>query len=176
MDINTAKLIGAVNANIPKTKAIEELLERGIGEGYQLGPGVNPTSTSPSWGKSVEVDGFIFKPGVCRRKGSNVICTVSFMNNGSEDREIKILAKSEHSGLIDNFGNKYEVIVKIADRQSGGPGVFHYDISEKFTPKLFVNVEFIAEDVKPEATHYIAIISIEGFKKLVAVRNIPVIK
>lgn len=171
LDINTAKLIGAVTANIPKTKAIEELLERGIGEGFQVDPGGTATSTNPSWRKSVEVDGFIFKPGVCRRKGSNVICTVSFMNNGNEDREIEIWARSDFPGcLVDNLGNKYKIIVKIGGTDS------HMSIRNKFPPKIFVNVEFIAKDVKQEATHYTAIISIRDFKKLVVVRNIPVIK
>lgn len=174
LDINTAKLIGAVTANIPKTKAIEELLERGIGDRFQMDPGGTTTSTNTSWRKSVEVDGFIFKPGVCRRKGSNVICTISFMNNGSEDREIEIFTSKENSAIVDNFGNKSEIALKIGNRETS----FGYccNLKEKFPPKLFVKVSFIAKDVKPEATHYTAIISIKDFKKLVVVRNIPVIK
>jgi TolB-like protein len=173
LDINTAKLIGAVTANIPKTKAIEELSERGIGDGFQMDTGGTITSTPTSSGKIIEVDGFIFKPGVCRRKGSDIVCTFSIMNNGNEDREIRIYSYTERSGLVDNFGNKYAIALKIGSRETG---LGCCDLKEKFPPKLFVMVSIIANDVKPEATHYTAIISIEGFKNLVTIRNIPVVK
>jgi hypothetical protein len=68
---------------------------------------------------------------------------------------------------------KKEIAFKIGARKTS---FGWYEIKEKFPPKLFVNVSIIAKDVKPEATHYTALISIEGFKKLVAVRNIPVVK
>lgn len=173
LDINTAKLIGAVNANIPKTKAIEELLERGIGDGFQMFTGSETTSTPTSRGKIIESEGFIFKPGVCRKKGSYMVCTFSIMNNGSEDREIKIYSYRDRSSLVDNFGNKYEIALKIGSRETSFGCC---DLKEKFLPKLFVNVSFIAKDVKPEATHYTAVISINDFKNLVAIRNIPVVK
>ncbi|HLP57305.1 MAG TPA: FlgO family outer membrane protein [Candidatus Deferrimicrobium sp.] len=173
LDITTAKLIGAVAANIPKTKAVEELLERGIGNGLQMDTG-NSTPSSPiSSGKAVEVEGFIFKPGICTRKGSDTICNISIMNNGDEDRELLIFSSIPKSSLIDNFGNKYEIDVKIGSRNAGyGSGY----ISEKFLPKLFVNASFFAKDVTPEATHCTVIIGIDNFKSLVSVRNIPIIK
>ncbi|NIM13457.1 MAG: hypothetical protein GTO45_15190 [Candidatus Aminicenantes bacterium] len=176
LDVNTAKLIGAVTANIPKTKAIEELLERGIGDGFQMDPGGTTTSTRSSWGKTVKVDGFICKPGVCRRKEKDIICSVSLMNNGSEDREVKILAdRNSDTGLVDNFGDMYWVTVKIGGREAG-KGTLSNWIIAKFPSKVFVNIQLIAEDVNQEATHYTGIICIEGFKKLVAVQNIPVVK
>ena len=176
LDINTAKLIGAITANIPKTKAIEELLERGIGIGYQTDSGSTVTPTTSSWGKAVEVEGFICKPGVCRRKGKDIICSVSLMNNGSEDREIKILAwRNSDTGLVDNFGDMYWVTVKIGGRV-GGEIHSGSIIEAKFPSKVFVNVQLIAKDVNQEAKYFTGIISIEGFKKLIAVQNIPVVK
>ena len=173
LDINTAKLIGAVTANIPKTKAIEELIERGIDDGFQMDTGGTTPSIPTLRGKTIEADGFIFKPGVCRRKGSNIVCTFSIMNNGNEDREIKIYSLRDRSGLVDNSGNKYAVGFKIGSREASIGNIY---IREKFPPKLFVNVSIIAKDVKPKATHYTAIISIDGFKNLVTIRNIPVVK
>ena len=150
LDINTAKLIGAVTANIPKTKAIEELLERGIGDEFQIGTTDTTTSTPLSGGKAVEVEGFIFKPGVCKVTGDKIVCTFYIMNNGDEDREITIYSGRDRSGIVDNFGNKYEVGIKIGNREANiGWGY----IDEKFPPKLYVIVSIIANDVKPGATY-----------------------
>jgi len=173
LDITTAKLIGAVAANIPKTKAIEELLDKGIGNGFQMDTGSAASSDTISSGKAVEVDGFIFKPGICTRKGSDIVCNISIMNNGDEDRELTIYSSIAQSSLVDNWGNKYEIGVKIGNR---GTGFGWGELKEKFLPKLFVNVSFIAKDIKPEATHCTAIIGIENFKSLVSVRNIPITK
>ena len=173
LDINTAKLIGAVTANIPKTKAIEELLERGIGDEFQMGTTDTTTSTPLSGGKVVELEGFIFKPGVCKVTGDKIVCTFSIMNNGEEDREITIYPYRDLSGIVDNFGNKYAIGIKIGSSETEiGSSL----IREKFPPKLFVNVSIIANDIKPGATHYTAIINIDGFKKLATIRNIPVVK
>jgi TolB-like protein len=173
LDINTAKLIGAVTANIPKTKAIEELLERGIGDGIQMDTDDTNNSTPKLSGKTFEADGFIFKPGVCRASGDKIVCTFSIMNNGNEDREIEISSHISSSFLVDNFGNKYPIGLNIGGK---GSGIGWDSLKEIFPPKLFINVSIIARDVKPGATHYTAIIGINGFRNLVLIRNIPVVK
>ncbi|MCK4764715.1 MAG: hypothetical protein KAW12_21130 [Candidatus Aminicenantes bacterium] len=167
LDINSAKLIGAVTTNIPKTKAIEELLGRGIGGGTTSLP-------PPPPGKNVEVDGFIFKPGVCEMSGGNIVCTFYIMNNGDKDRKIRIYSSShEYSGIVDNFGDKYAIGLQIGSK---GARIGNDWIKETFPPKLFVRVYIFANEVDPKATHYTAIIGIDGFTKLATIRNIPVVK
>jgi TolB-like protein len=174
LDTATAKVIGASSGDIAKTKAIEELLARGIQAGVPSTPATPiPPSAPPAVGKAVEAEGFIFKPVKCSRSGGKMICTISFQNNGSEDRRLEVTGRgwsSDTSHLYDNLGNQYPVSIQIGREEPRD------SIVQKFIPQLPVNVHFIAEDVRPEATHITVSIRIRDFKKLVAVRNIPIIK
>ncbi|MGE5340955.1 MAG: FlgO family outer membrane protein [Candidatus Omnitrophota bacterium] len=169
LDAKSAKLIGAVSANLPKTKAIEELLDKSIGSASPVDTGNSSSSASPSSSKAIEVNGFVFKPVSCIRKGSETVFTVSMMNNGEEDREVRVYASS-NSFLVDNLGNKYDVYVKIGSRSDSSW------IDEKFPPKVPVNVSFIAKEVNIEATLLNVLISIQGFKNVLPMRNIPIVK
>ena len=173
LDTETAKMISASSGNIARTKAIEELLARGI-EVVTKAAG-SPSvisSTKVSGAKAVEAEGFIFKPVKCIRSGSNVLCTVSFQNNGNEDKKLQINTnrRSPSSYLYDNFGNQYSVLVQIGDN------VEKYVIKQTFVPNLPVNVTLIAEEVNPNATHMTATIGVKEFKKIIPVRNIPITK
>jgi len=171
LDAKSAKLIGGVSADIPKIKAIEELLERGIGNGSMDTASVSSTGSFSS-GKAVEVEGFVFKPGTWTRKGNETICTFSMMNNGDEDREVRIHSSSYTSSLVDNLGNKYSIKLIIGDRT---PSLMDY-LTEMFPPKIPVNVTFVAKDVNQDASNFTALIYINGFKSLVTVRNITMAK
>ena len=171
LDTETAKMISASTGNIAKTKAIEELLARGIemparGAGT---PGALSSPRDPS-GKSVEADGFIFRPGRCRRSGGKLICTISIINNGEEERKLVIEGRESH--LYDNLGNQYPLVVQIGSSRGDHWGL----LRQSFTPQLPVNVQFIADRVSKEATYMTATINIRKFEKLVAVRNIPITK
>ena len=58
--------------------------------------------------------------------------------------------------------------------QIGSQRAIPEPLKEKFVPGLPVNVNFVAEDVKPEATSISATIGIEEIKRPVAIRNIPI--
>lgn len=175
LDTETAKVISATTGNIAKTKAIEELLARGI-EMATTAPGRPTTITParPAVGKAVEAEGFIFRPVKCTRSGGKLICTISFINNGNEERELTIYGSgSRHSYLCDNFGNQYPMVVQIGHRkESGGYG----GIKQKFIPQLPINVQFITEQISSKGTYITVVIMINEFKKLVAVMNIPISK
>ena len=162
LDTNTARVITGITGNIAKTKAIEELLARGIIP--PLPPGQPPV------GKEVEAEGFIFRPVGCERSGNKMICTVSFQNNGSKEQELTISAqmRSPYSYLYDNFGSQYPVLVQIGHNQD------RYSVHQKFIPQLPINVQFVAENIASKATHMTVTIGIEEFKNLIAVRNIPI--
>lgn len=172
LDTSTARVIGASSGEIAKTKAIEELLARGIMEsGSPVGESTTTPSAPTTIGKAIEAEGFIFKPIKCSRSGKKTICTISFMNNGNQETQLRVHGgRNPSSYLYDNRGNQYRVIIQI------GPRTDDYSISEKFIPQLPVNVHFIAEDVHTEATHMTVAIGIDSFKSSVAVRNIAITK
>ncbi len=112
LDTETAKVIGASSGQIAKTKAIEELLGRGIETtAASFSKPVKAVSTSASKSKAVqstEVQGFTFELKECKRSGESVTCTLLVTNN-EEDRELRLYANdgSRKSRIFDNLGNEY---------------------------------------------------------------------
>jgi TolB-like protein len=179
LDTETAKMISASSGNIARTKAIEELLARGIEVGTKAAgsPSVI-SSTRVSGAKAVETEGFIFRPVGCKRTVEKVVCTVSFINNGNEERLLRVTNSNGRpaSYLYDNLGNQYAVDVQIGSKIKLFSESWVKKIKQTFISQLPVNVKFIADGVKSDATHMTAAIGIEEFKKSVAVRNIPITK
>ena len=180
LDSSTGDIIDALSGDIAKTKAIEELLAKGI-DTETREPMTTSASTSPA-GRAVEASGIILSPVKCFRKVDVMECTISFQNKSNEEVRLRIGPRPSH--LIDNRGNKYPVTILIGDKSS------HYSpIEEAFLPQMPVNVHFLSKDVAPTATHMSAVISISrpevrrggattgwGKDKLVGVRNIPITK
>lgn len=102
LDAESAKIITADTGNIPKTKAIEELLAG------KIEPTITGTSpiTIPQSGKtqSVEAKGFIFELKECKLSGQTVTC---FMIITSKEKDAGI--GIHHSRIFDDLGNEYEV-------------------------------------------------------------------
>jgi len=173
LDTETAKMISASSGNIARTKAIEELLARGIdvSTATRERP-IAMRSAPPSAGKTVEAEGFIFRPVGCKRTGEKVVCTISFQNNEGEEKKLKVHGtRNPNSRLIDNLGNQYPAtFIMIGGKKHD------YSIWQRFSPQLPVNVQFISEGVRSNATHITAVIGIAQFKNLVVVRNIPITK
>ncbi|MDO9566450.1 MAG: FlgO family outer membrane protein [Candidatus Desulfaltia sp.] len=178
LDTETAKMISASSGNIARTKAIEELLARGIEVATASGGRpIAMRSAPPSAGKTVEAEGFIFRPVGCKRTGEKVVCTVSFINNGNEERDLQLYSRGQsRSYLYDNHGNQYPVFVQIGHQIAKLECTTSMYVEQKFISQLPVNVSFIADGVKSDATHMTAAIGIKQFKKSVAVRNIPITK
>lgn len=176
LDTETAKMISASSGNIAKTKAIEELLARGIDVGTATGGRpIAIRSAPPSAGKTVKAEGFIFRPVSCKRTGEKVVFTVSFINNGNEERRLDVNNSNGRpaSYLYDNLGNQYPVQIQIGSKIASR---FTHCIRQTFISQLPVNVKFIADGVKSDATHMTVAIGTDEFKKSVAVRNIPIRK
>jgi curli biogenesis system outer membrane secretion channel CsgG len=178
LDTSTARVIGASSGDIAKTKAIEELLARGIDTGTREST-TTPPPTSPVR-KGVETSGFILSPLKCFRKIDALQCTISFQNTGNEQVSLRITPKNSH--LVDNHGNKYPVRISIGEKVDQ-----QWPIQEEFLPQIPVNLHFLSKDVVPTANHITAVISISRHEqrghvsgwsreKLVGVRNIPITK
>ncbi|MGQ9571352.1 MAG: FlgO family outer membrane protein [Thermodesulfovibrionales bacterium] len=113
LDTETARVIGASSVEIAKTKAIEELLNRGIETGAQAGT-TTTTSERPKPPVKAQqmtvVKDFAFDLQSCNLGGGVVTCSLLVTNNAT-DRMINV-GKDAAWGLgppimFDNLGNEY---------------------------------------------------------------------
>lgn len=112
LSIETAKIISSSRGNIPKTKAIEELLAREI-ESVEISGSRGVFDKKRRGSKrrrkgatqQAEANKFTFELLECKMSGKNVICELLVTNN-SEDRELEILNENYEppSRLFDNLG------------------------------------------------------------------------
>lgn len=149
-----------------------------------------PTGDSRSGSKAgrIEAEGFVFEPRACRRTArTNVVCTVSFTNADNEERELEIFNSwagfKGRTQLVDNGGNEYFARIMIGSTSTGNldplnPSIPTHptSLSRKFVPRVPVNVGFVAEGVREDATHMTVVIGIRTFKKSAVVRDIPILK
>lgn len=174
LDTTTGDVIDAVSGDIAKTKAIEELLGRGVETGGQE-QGAPPAAAI---GKGIEAAGFLFKPVKCSRKGDSLVCTISVENRGDGPVRLHIFgsdAGTSSSHLYDSQGNQYQVSAQIGNRQD------RYAVTETFLPQIPIIVHFTSQAVSSEATHATMVVGIkflnksnqEEYKK-VGIKNVPV--
>lgn len=118
LDTSTARIVAATTAEIPKTKAIEELIARGVGgAGSSPSQAREPDKQSPApagMPKPVEWEGLRFTLKRCAATGGSVRCEVMVEN--LTDAAIRLLVCSienwqcysrAKSYLYDSSGNKY---------------------------------------------------------------------
>lgn len=129
LDASTARIIGATTAEIPKTKAIEELVAQGVG-GATAGtvserrPRDNPKLPDP-----VNWEGLRFSLKRCQSTGGSVRCEMLIENltEGSIQLDLfpgfrrrRTRGGGSYTVLSDSSGNKYDdVEVIIGGRDSG---------------------------------------------------------
>jgi len=183
LDTASGDIIDASSTDIAKTKAIEELLSRGIDS--SAAPATRESTSTPQSApgsaKPIEAGGFVFKPVKCLKKGDILVCSISLLNIG--DEQIRVQIKGNRRGgdgsyITDNIGSQYPLTLQIGNRQDS------YAVWENILPQTPVNVNFISKDVNPIATHVTVVISISKSDKksrsasqhLVAVKNIPITK
>lgn len=115
---DTAKIICASRGNIPKTKAIEELLAKGIETGIEAAaPGTTPAKPKEKRYaaiQKVEANNFTFELQECKMSGTNITCKLLITNN-DQDRELTVNPHRFIGGhwrnlsrIFDDSGNIYE--------------------------------------------------------------------
>ncbi|MDI6890620.1 MAG: FlgO family outer membrane protein [Thermodesulfovibrionales bacterium] len=115
---DTARVIGASSGDIAKTKAIEELMAKGIETGAPTHPAPKPLAKVQ---QKVEAQGFTFELTKCKLSGGSVRCEFLVTNN-DKDRNLTVYGSYyfSQSRLIDNFGNAYHPVdVYIANIKGG---------------------------------------------------------
>jgi len=108
---DTAKIITASTGDIPKTKAIEELIAKGIESPTAPAPTApaTPTTPKPSMTSThiAQVGGLVFEVKGCKLSGDEVQC-IFFVTSKEKDRLVEIKGYySPPSRMFDNFGNGY---------------------------------------------------------------------
>jgi TolB-like protein len=144
LDTVTAKMLAASTADIPRTKAIEDLLGRGIGVSQSGGrESTSPTPSAVAGNSiSVEDNALLFVLQTCRRSGRTVTCAGSITNKAERRREIIL---GYHSNAVDELGNQYAVPDEQLRLGSGGT-------RQDLEPDLPVNFSASVNEVDPAAT------------------------
>jgi len=181
---DTARVIGAGKGDIAKTKAIEELLAKGIEAGTQVTPSVTPAPTTPpaKAQQKVEVRDFIFELQGCKLSTQAVKCSLLVTNKG-KDREIGIYGKggmwlgytvwvSGESRIFDNFGNEYIAKNAQLSNKEGG------SVSSLLVSGIPTKASVSFENVSSEATMIplFELSCYSGDKFTVQFHNIPLTK
>jgi TolB-like protein len=160
LDTSTARIIGTSSGDVAKTKAIEELLAKGVETGANV-TGSMQTVSSPVEPKAmakVEIGDFTFEGKQCNLSGRQVICDVAVTNNAPQ---IKRLAIYTSSILVDDRGSQY---IPTGVSFSGG------DIP----PGLPMNITIRVGGIDPNAKYGNVILRCFAEKEFTAViRNIP---
>ena len=108
LDVSTAKVIAVSTSDLPRTKAIDDLLSRGISPGTstETKAGSSPSPvTRPAPAISVEQYEFLFVVKSCVRRGDRVLCSGSVTNKADKPRTFIIY---EDTTVVDNDGNSYK--------------------------------------------------------------------
>jgi len=157
LDTETAKIIGASRTDIPKTKAIEELLLRGIEAESYIQATPTPSKPQSKAGSRVYMEGFAFELKHCKvSTDGSVNCLVTTTNIEDKDKKISIGATSGGLGgwggyppptyLYDNEGRQY-----LASNVRFGALPESAYAEQRLSPQVPVLVAFKFIDVSPSA-------------------------
>jgi TolB-like protein len=173
LDATTAHIIGASTTDIAKTKAIEELLSRGITA--NAAPTPQPMgSATPNPSASIQEHGFLFEPLYCKTSGGNTGCLIRITNTTNQSVDFYVFATESQSTLIDDRGNQYTP-KGMQFGNTGGRG--STNISKTVPPNLPMNLFLSYEDVSPSATRASLMLNLQGEERFaVVLRNIPLTK
>lgn len=106
---DTAKVIGAAKVDIPKTKAIEELLGKGIeGDNKNISTQKSSSNSSDKTKKAYDIQSTITKnllleATICTYSGDEITCSILMT---SKDKDIQIVLRPMDILIIDENGNE----------------------------------------------------------------------
>jgi TolB-like protein len=153
LDAETAEIIRGLSADMPRNKAIDELLARGVASGDQ--PATVPTekveapkAQQPSESATAESGDLLFSIQRCRFNGDKVECLGTVTNRGSEEQKVSI-----------DFGKSY--LIDDLGKQSGGGlyggklvwkiGSNSYDDAARVDPNLPTSLYLSGKELSSDA-------------------------
>jgi TolB-like protein len=109
LDAETAEIISGVATDMPRNKAVDELLARGIAAGDQpatvpTGKAEPPKAQPPSDSATGRIGSLLLSIQSCRPSGNKTQCTGTITNEGSKRESIGI--ETRNSYIVDNLGNE----------------------------------------------------------------------
>jgi len=180
LDASTAKMLGAATADIPKTKAIEELLARGISE--TPGPSSNATGSRvqpPETAMTKRVGDLLVALRSCKRTRETVVTCAGLITNKGAERGIATLsAESSATYAIDNLGNQSdETAINFGARSAASGGrAFGWGrwtrVEQELEPGVPMNFAVFVSGISPQANSLTLFLSNARGEKLVFY-NIP---
>ena len=131
LDASTARIVATTTAEIPKTKAIEEIATRGVG-GVEATPEQGKKPQVPAgMPKPVEWEGFRFTLKRCAATGGSVRCDIAAENMTGSALKLSVCqahyycsSGASQSYLHDNSGNKYDAEVELGGERAYNEEVF----------------------------------------------------
>lgn len=103
LETETAVLVASARAEVPRTGAIGDLLERGLGEQREATNRSRTPARQATRLEAVAAKGFRFELQGCRLSGKSAECLV-VVENQTADRWLRLTAASR---LFDDLGNEY---------------------------------------------------------------------
>jgi len=172
LDASTARIIAASTTDVAKTKAIEELLSRGITmPSASIPQATGAWSPPPNPVSSIQAHGFLFEPLRCKVSGGNTGCLVRITNTTNQSVDVYVFATERESTLIDDRGNQYTA----KGMQFGNVGGRGWtNVSKVVPPNLPINLILSYEDISPVATRANLMLNGQAEQRFtVVLRNIP---
>ncbi len=174
LDAATAKVIGASSGDIAKTKAIEELLGKGIETGLSAAPEtLEPPSKTQ---QRVEVQNFVTELQSCKASGQTVTCYLLITNKGNDKTLYFNYRGYRHIRIIDDAGNEYQATrYQLGDKIGEAP---HGNVSNLLVSGIPTKINLTIENVSIRPRK-IALLEIGcstgdyGKDFLIQLRNIP---
>ena len=188
LDTNTAKILGGVTVEIPRTSTINELLAKGIGSqlasetgsaGTKTGSaGTKTTPVSPSTAKGSPATGLAYGVEVsineCKKEDRTVTCQGTLRNGTDATVSVHFIAFGG-AEVIDNLGNRSGARAVF---NSGG-GDWYLDLESDLPVKFWIdNAKVSADATSLTARVFITVNPKDGGRggggeKVVVLRNIP---
>jgi TolB-like protein len=176
LDTETAKMLGGVTVDIPKTRTVEELLANGVSNcgptptrdqnGAQGSETATPSSQKVNTVSTAQIGSFKFSVQACRRDGDRVGCFGSVVNQDSTAKPLEFLSDAR-SYMIDNLGNESQQ--SYVRFQLGSGGGF-----AELEPQLPMNIWISAPGLPNEGTSVSLVLSTQQPSGKITFRNIPI--
>ena len=181
LDTETAKVLAGFTVEIPRTKAINDLLGNLADNTAQhlTEKQVMPGQQQPTETATAEIGDFLFSIQACRHNGDKIECWGTVTNQGS--RRDSLVVDDRATSLVDNVGNVSQSgiiynmsksVVRIGTSQTWGPGG---TVSAELEPALPLVFQVTGVGLDEAASYVSIILTIQGRGKTV-MRNILVRK
>jgi TolB-like protein len=189
LDTETAKVLGGITADIPKTRTVEELLAKnvancssappsqGSASGLQAASNTPQASQKPRVVRTGEIGDFVITIAACQRTGERVQCSGSVVNKGNERRYFNIDTIKTY--MADNLGNQSAEVgsgtnMKIKATVGSGAQDSTFWPGQQFEPDIPLNIWVSGKGLSEEATSVSIALAASNPSGQITLRNIPI--